>query len=349
MRLHLVFASLLAGGTAAAQPPVVKEERAPRTRDVVERWNDEALAAIRAAKTPPPVAARNLALVHVAIYDAVVAIEGGYSPFYFAAPAARGADAAAAASAAAHRTLLALYPERLRGLDRALNDTLGARTYGEARDRGVLVGLSVADRVLRWRAKDTEVRKSAYTPREAVGRWRPTPPDHRAPLLPEWGAVTCFAVADGAHFRPPEPPALNSREYAESYRKVKALGGKTSRERTREQTEIDRAFLGRRGGDRHPAGALEPDRAVGRGGTQAQPRRASADVRTTERGDGGCGDGVLGLQVPLRLLAAGDGDSRRGPGLDAAHRDSAFPVVHVGAQFLQRGGGRGAGGILREG
>jgi hypothetical protein len=105
----------------------------------------------------------------------------------------------------------------------------------------------VAERVLRWRAKDTTASRSRYTPRIEAGRWRPTPPDERAPLLPEWGAVACFAVPDGSKFRPPGPPALDSDAYIDSYRFVKALGGKESRERTREQTEIALFWAGGEG------------------------------------------------------------------------------------------------------
>jgi hypothetical protein len=236
MRWHLAILVSLAGGAAAAQPPAVRLERA--AGNVVERWNEELLAAIRAEKTPPPVAARNLALVHVAIYDAVVAVEGGYAPFYFAARAPGGADAAAAASVAAHRALIELYPGRIRRFDRSLDEALGAVPDGPAKARGLELGVSVAERVLKWRAADTAVRRSAYTPRTEVGRWRPTPPDERPPLLPEWGAAACFAVAGRSPFHPPGPPPLDSDRYVESYRAVKALGGKTSRERTRDQTEI---------------------------------------------------------------------------------------------------------------
>ena len=180
MRLLLLLLVSVAGGVVAAQPPTVRVERAPTAGNAVERWNDAALAAIRAAKTPPPVAARNLALVHVTIYDAVVAVEGGYSPFYFNARARPGADPAAAASAAAHRTLTDLYPGRVRDFDAALDDTLARVPEGSAKSRGIEVGLSVAERVLKWRSKDGSVRRSGYTPRMEVGRWRPTPPDERA-------------------------------------------------------------------------------------------------------------------------------------------------------------------------
>jgi PAP2 superfamily len=235
------------GGVVAAQPPTVRVESAPSARDAVERWNEAALEAIRSENTPPPVAARNLALVHVAMYDAVVAVEGGYAPFYFSAKAREGSDAEAAASVAAHRTLIQVYPKRVRDLDRVLDDALTRVPDGPAKARGVELGSSVAERALKWRAKDTTVSRSGYTPRTEAGRWRPTPPDERAPLLPEWGAVACFAVPDGAKFRPPGPPALDSDAYTESYRFVKALGGKASRERTTEQTEIALFWAGGEG------------------------------------------------------------------------------------------------------
>src|SRR5262245_62016000 len=63
---------------AEQRPPVIEEERmvlssAPRA-DMVLRWNDVALSAIRADRTPPPMAARNLAIVHGAVYEAVNAV-----------------------------------------------------------------------------------------------------------------------------------------------------------------------------------------------------------------------------------------------------------------------------------
>ena len=89
------------------------------------------------------------------------------------------------------------------------------------------------------------MRRSGYTPRLEAGRWRPTPPDERAALLPEWGSLACFAVADRTKFRPPEPPALDSDEYADSYRNVKALGSKASY-RADARADRDRPVLGGR-------------------------------------------------------------------------------------------------------
>ena len=236
MRHLLLLVASVVGGDVAAQSPAVRVERAPPARDAVEHWNEAALEAIRSARTPPPVAARNLAVLHVAMYDAVVAVEGGYSSFYYKAQARPGTDSATAASVAAHRTLIELYPDRAREINAALDDSLARVPEGPAKTLGVELGQSVAERVLKWRAKDGSARRSGYTPRTEAGRWRPT--DERAALLPDWGECACFAVAEGVKFRPAGPPALDSDAYVASYRTVKALGGKASRERTNEQTEI---------------------------------------------------------------------------------------------------------------
>ena len=247
MRHLLLLVVLVAGEINAAQPPTVRVESTPPARDAVERWNEVALEAIRSEKTPPPVAARNLALLHVAVYDAVVAVEARVLAVLFQRAARPDANAAAAASAAAHRTLVELYPERVRDFDAALDETLARLPEGPAKSRGVELGLSVAERALKWRAKDATVRRSGYTPRNDSRTLAADAAGRAAPLLPEWGAVASFAVADRTKFHVPGPPALDSDEYADSYRFVKALGSKASTERTREQTEIALFWAGGEG------------------------------------------------------------------------------------------------------
>ena len=212
----------------------------PRPRDVVLFWNDVALGAVKAERTPPPLAARNLAMVHVAVYDAVNAVDRTHCPYHVDAVPPAGTDTRAAAAGAAHRVLVDLYPRYVRGLDAALRDSLAAVPDGAGRSEGLALGRFVADMVLCWRRCDGAMRQSSYSPRPGAGLWRPTPPDFAAPLLPAWGQVTCFALKSGSQFRPPEPPALTSAEYAATFRELRALGGRDSAERTAEQTEIAR-------------------------------------------------------------------------------------------------------------
>jgi hypothetical protein len=240
---------LLAAAPAAAQPlpdDWRQDDPFPRPRplaaaaqqcDAVLRWNEEALRAIRADRTPPPVAARNLAVLHVALYDAVAGADGSYRAFRTGLPTP-GADTQAAASVAAHRVLIELYPARVDELDTALDDTLGNVPEGPAKVRGIALGQVVAERTLRWRSGDARAARSDYAPRPGLGRWQPTPPGYARPVLPGWGSVPCFALADTAAFRPPGPPDVTSEAFAASYREVRALGAANSAVRTREQTQV---------------------------------------------------------------------------------------------------------------
>src|SRR5207237_157663 len=78
--------------------------------DVVTEWNSAALDAIRAGHTPPPIASRSLAIVHVSIYDAVNGITRTHEPYLVQSAVPASASREAAASAAAHDALVNLFP-----------------------------------------------------------------------------------------------------------------------------------------------------------------------------------------------------------------------------------------------
>ncbi|HYH67721.1 MAG TPA: vanadium-dependent haloperoxidase [Urbifossiella sp.] len=226
-----VAAGALAGPDAAppgACPP-----------DPVLRWNEAALRAIRADRTPPPVAARNLAVLHLAVHDAAAATEATDAPFRVRYAAVVVADPTAAAAVAAHRVLVELYPGSVEALDATLDDTLGPVPAGPAKDRGIALGQATAEAVLRWRGNDHRTaRRSDYAPRPGPGRWRPTPDGFARPLLPGWAGVPCFVLADPAALRPPPPPAVGTPEYDRAYQEVALLGRSDSPARTRDQTEV---------------------------------------------------------------------------------------------------------------
>ena len=48
---------------------------------IVIEWNEELRATIRATSTPPPRASRAMAMVHAAVYDAVIATDRTHQPF----------------------------------------------------------------------------------------------------------------------------------------------------------------------------------------------------------------------------------------------------------------------------
>src|SRR4030095_15821588 len=80
----------------------------PARADVVTDWNNAALDAIRAGRTAPPIASRNLAILHAAIYDAVNGIARTHEEYLVPSAVAASASREAAASAAAHQTLVNL-------------------------------------------------------------------------------------------------------------------------------------------------------------------------------------------------------------------------------------------------
>src|SRR5882672_4558273 len=87
--------------------------------DLVTDWNSTALNAIRVNKTPPPMAARNLAILHAAIFDACNSIGQNCEPYFVTDKAAGVASKPAAINAAAHGVLVKLFPSRQTIFDEA--------------------------------------------------------------------------------------------------------------------------------------------------------------------------------------------------------------------------------------
>src|SRR5437764_11532352 len=86
------------------------ESRTLFATDAVLDWNAAALDAIRADKTAPPVAALDLAMTQVAVFDAVNAITGGYEGYVLHRHGPKDASLPAAVAQAAHDVLTAVFP-----------------------------------------------------------------------------------------------------------------------------------------------------------------------------------------------------------------------------------------------
>jgi MFS family permease len=95
--------------------------------DEVSRWNQVATDASAVANTNPLAESRVLAILHVAIHDAVNAIQSHYEPYQpRTSPAPARASVEAAIARAGHDTLVALLPESKVSFDAALEETLRA-------------------------------------------------------------------------------------------------------------------------------------------------------------------------------------------------------------------------------
>ena len=213
---------------------------APSYADVVTDWNSAALDSIRADRTTPPQAARALAILHVAIYDAVNGITRTHEPYLVGEEAPGAASIVAAASAAGHRVLGELFPTHQEAFDALHAAALDAVPDGASRRFGIDWGESVAQAVLDLRRDDGSDVVVTYTPRSEPGFWQPTPPANGPALLPQWPGVTPFAMVNAQQFRPAAPPALDSDVWARDYNLTKDLGAATSGVRTEEQTAMAR-------------------------------------------------------------------------------------------------------------
>lgn len=237
----------LALAATHAQPPAGPERplteillpEDPPTEDPVLRWNEAALLTIKAEKTPPPLAARHLAMMHVAAFDAANAVQRTHHHFEVDPPRGfRGASPEAAAAAAAHHVLAGLYPARAKQFDALLKRTVERLGESPAVDRGLALGRYVGKEVLSWRAEDGADKETRFAGGSEPGEWSPTPPAFAKPLAPHWPKVTCFALRRGFQFRSDGPPKLTDRAYTEAFDEVKKLGARDSTGRTRDQTEI---------------------------------------------------------------------------------------------------------------
>src|SRR6266480_1910186 len=210
----------------------------PANADVVTDWNNAALDTIRADRTAPPIASRSLAIVHVAIYDAVTGIARTHDPYLVPSAVSTSAPRVPPASAAAHRTLVSLFPNHTSTFDALHAAILAGIPNGPQKTNGITWGEFVATQILTARENDGSNAIVQPPGGSGPGVWIPTPPAFLPYLLPQWGFVVPFGMSSSSQFRPPGPPSLDSQRYAADYEEVKELGALVGSTRTEDQTEI---------------------------------------------------------------------------------------------------------------
>lgn len=208
---------------------------------VVLDWSGHARTVLQAetGSQDPLVGTRTLAMVHLAIHDAVNAVDRQYQPYAYTSMDTQ-ADAEAAAASAAHRVLAGLFPAQAASLDAKLADSLAAVPNGPAETRGVALGQQVAAAILQRRANDGSAAVVGYTPSTGAGRFQFVLPFEGFIFRPEWRFVTPFALSSVSQFRSGPPPALDSAAYRDAFNEVKATGVLAGSNRTAEQTAYAR-------------------------------------------------------------------------------------------------------------
>jgi hypothetical protein len=228
LRLISIFRKVLLTGvlTCLAVPAVA---------NVITDWDMKAVAVV----APAPVGQRELAMVHVAMFDAVNSIERRYRPYLIQLTAPKTTSQDAAAATAGGVVLAGLYPEKAAELKTALATYLATIADGDAKSDGIKLGEAVAAKVLQARADDGASAADAYRPKTKPGVYVPTP----ITVASVWPGVTPFALTKPSQFRPQPPISLESKEWAADFNELKAYGGKTSINRSAQQTETARFWL----------------------------------------------------------------------------------------------------------
>jgi hypothetical protein len=204
-------------------------------------WNRILLAILRTPGAQPATIhpTRSLAMMHLAIADAIAVITRRFVPYHFRALASPHASRAAAAAQAAHDVLVSLYPAMQSSLDADLASSLMMVRNGAGKTAGIAIGARAARAILQLRADDgaTAV-PPTFVPGNAAGDYQLTPPAFAQPVFTHWPAVVPFVLRRSGQFRPGPPPALSSQKYLGALAEVKSLGEPNSLTRSPDQTQI---------------------------------------------------------------------------------------------------------------
>jgi hypothetical protein len=234
----------------------------PRTAlaDAVTDWNARAGRAARAACIAPaddPLhESRLYAMMHLAVHDALNAIDRRSRPYALDVQGPFTASPEAAVAAAARDVLVPLlteipfpFPPACGAAGAASVEADYAAVLAEipdsaAKAQGIVIGQNAAAAIRALRAgdgSDTPLLDFAYPQGTLPGEYRFTPGFPFA-FAPGWSDVTPFVLNHALQFHPGAPPyAVTTKKYAVEFDEVKALGGDgivTPSARTPDQTEI---------------------------------------------------------------------------------------------------------------
>jgi hypothetical protein len=207
--------------------------------DVIMDWNAQADAICADLRLPPTPHARVLALMHVAMFESVNAIDRRHQPYRLNLATDRNTSREAAAAVSGHAVLQALFPARQAELDALLARTMSAVAEGPAKQRAVLLGRKAAADLLALRADDHGDAPEAWRPITQPGVYIPTV----IPVGSRFGGYQPWVMTRPAQFRPAPPPALTSETWTRDVNEIREVGGIKSAMRTAEQTLVAKFWV----------------------------------------------------------------------------------------------------------
>lgn len=231
-------------GTAEL-PPRYRAPTGAHALDRLAYWSETAWRANALDHTPPMPgqrprevdqvgphrSSRALAIVHIAVYDALNAIYRRYPAYSAGLMAFADSSPDAAIAQAAHDTLVSLYPQQKAWLDARLEEDLARLCACREKLRGIEIGRRAAAAILALRANDGSHYQEAvvgrdYFPELEAGQWWPDPVSQiRLALGAHWHRLTPFVLVNPAALRPAAPPSLLSEAYTAAFNEVRQLGG----------------------------------------------------------------------------------------------------------------------------
>jgi hypothetical protein len=206
---------------------------APVQADVVTDWDVASFDVMNAANVGGAPAARGLAIVLVAMADAVNTVQNRYTRYAYKGALQPSASAEAAGSSAARSALLALFPAQRPKIDAAYAVSTAVVPDGPSKEAGIKLGEEAAAAVLADRATDDSSVPDTYRPITAPGAWVPTTP----PLTAQYARAKPWGFERADRFRPGPPPTLSSAVYARDYNETKTFGGMRSTQRSAAQAD----------------------------------------------------------------------------------------------------------------
>lgn len=207
--------------------------------DTITDWTHRADALAAEVHLRPPQQARALAMLHVAMFEAVNAIERRYAPYGVRLATDRNTSREAAAASAGHAVLVSLYAAHRGELDAFLADQLRPIAEGPAKQRGIVLGRKAGSDLLMSRTDDGFDVRENWRPVTAPGVYIPT----ATPVGSTVGGYKPWTLSSAPQFRPAPPPALDSDTWTRDLDEIRQFGGVDSRLRTSEQTATGRFWF----------------------------------------------------------------------------------------------------------